>query len=121
MPPDYIQGKLKPIKPIKSANDNYLIYKSQAGSLIVPKQENSTYKSLEGRIFSKGQTTMLRSRLKIFKEKLYPKCINKTLEKRHQERKLSDEIKETEYFMKFKSLSPAQNLLLKKFNFMSKF
>jgi hypothetical protein len=37
LPPDYKMRKLKPVTPIKSGNDNSVIYQTQAGHLIIPR------------------------------------------------------------------------------------
>ena len=121
LPPDYKTGKLRPITPIKSSNDKSFIYKSQAGSLIIPKVKiiYESFKSNDS-ISPRDEITLnyrikcLNARIKDISKSIYPKLRRKA--RKPNKIVLTDpDVKDSvESTLKNYNLTPTQNVLMRK-------
>lgn len=119
LPPDYKTGKLKPVTPIRSANDNSFIYEGQAGSLIVPKKAyvlpaSPRLPTERESINLDKKVKELNSRIKELSQRLIHKNKHKR-RPRNTINTLADSVKiSQDCYRKSNNLSPTQNMLLKK-------
>ena len=85
LPPEYTLGIRKPITPIKGCHDKSLVFKSNAGSLIIPKMSfpmkftSPTPSPNKPTISLKHAHQIITSRIKILSSRLYPKSITRPI------------------------------------------
>lgn len=119
LPPDYKTGKLKPVTPIRSANDKSFVYEGEAGYLIIPKKvfilpAKTSSPIVRESISIDKKVKELNSRIKELSQRSLPKFARRQ-RPRYTHKALSGDMKDhQEMIFKVNSLSPTQNLLLKK-------